>query len=167
MPGRIRRERKEMMMRRLYLRYGGVLAALLMVLAVLPHFCRLTAAECQLVRISGENGAAGDRIQVAPAEAGIPADTCVVWINWVQGPPVRIIFRQDAAACRSATRSPSGFSEKDTFFTTGFLPRGGTASLTFVKKGQFGYQVEIPDAAGLSLGLPVGQEVAAGRLVVE
>lgn len=154
-------------MRRLYLRYGSVLAGLLMLLAVLPQFCRLTAAECQLVRISGENGAAGDQIQVVPAEAVIPPDTCVVWINWVQGSPARIIFRDDAAACRSATRAPSGFTEKDTFFTTGFLPRGGTASLTFVKKGQFRYQVEIPEAAGLSLGLPVGRRVAEGRLVVE
>ncbi len=154
-------------MQRLCLRYGGVLTGLLIWLAVLPHGCRLSAAECQLVRISGENGAAGDQIQVAPAEAAIPPDTCVVWINWVQGPPVRIIFRQDAAACRAATQSPSGFTEKDTFFTTGFLPRGGTASLTFVKKGQFRYQVEIPEASGLSLGLPVGQRVAEGTLVVK
>ncbi|MFZ0614371.1 MAG: hypothetical protein WAM73_19160 [Desulfobacterales bacterium] len=154
-------------MRGHYLRYGGALAGLLILLGVLPHLGRLSAAECQLVRIFGENSAAGNQIQLTPVEVAIPPDTCVVWINWVQGPPARIIFRQDAAACRSATQSPSGFAEKDTFFTTGFLPRGGTASLTFVKKGKFRYQVEIPDASGLSLGLPVGQSVAVGTLVVE
>ncbi|MFZ0132512.1 MAG: hypothetical protein WAK95_08205 [Desulfobacterales bacterium] len=145
----------------------GVLTGLLILPAALPHVYRLTAAECQLVRIFGENGAAGDQIQVAPAEVAIPPDTCVVWINWVQGPPARVIFRQDAAACRSATQSPSGFTEKDTFYTTGFLPRGGTASLTFVKKGKFRYKIEIPDASGLSLSLPVGRIVAEGLLVVE
>lgn len=127
----------------------------------------LSAAECQLIRIFGEKGAAGNQIQVEPVEVTISRDTCVVWINWVQWSKTRIIFKEDAKACRSATQSASGFTEKDTFFTTDFLPRGGTSSLTFVVKGKFRYAVEVPDASRSSLGLPPGQLVSEGTLIVE
>lgn len=146
------------------------LSALLMLwvsLSVFPLIDSLSAAECQLIRIFGEKGTAGNQIQIEPVETTIPRDTCVVWINWVQWSKARIIFRENASACRSATQSPSGFSEKETFYTTGFLPRGGTASLTFVGKGKFRYKVEVPDLTHSSLGLPPGQIVAEGTLVVE
>jgi len=146
------------------------LSALLMLwisLSAFPRLDPLSAAECQLIRIFGEKGAAGNQIQVEPVEATIPKDTCVVWINWLQWSKARIIFREDAGACRSATQSPSGFTEKETFYTTSFLPRGGTSSLTFVGKGKFRYKVEVPDLSRSSLGLPPGQIVAEGTLVVE
>jgi hypothetical protein len=146
------------------------LSALLMLwisLSVFPLIDSLSAAECQLIRIFGEKGAAGNQIQIEPVEATIPGDTCVVWINWVQWSKARIIFREDGSACRSATQSPSGFTEKETFYTTSFLPRGGTSSLTFVGKGKFRYKVEVPDLTRSSLGLPPGQVVAEGTLVVE
>jgi hypothetical protein len=146
------------------------LSALLMLLisvSVFPLIDSLSAAECQLIRIFGEKGAAGNQIQIEPVEATIPGDTCVVWINWVQWSKARIIFREDASACRSATQSPSGFTENDAFYTTSFMPRGGTASLTFVGKGKFRYKVEVPDLTRSSLGLPPGQVVAEGTLVVE
>jgi hypothetical protein len=146
------------------------LSALLMLwisLSVFPLIDSLSAAECQLIRIFGEKGAAGNQIQIEPVEATIPRDTCVVWINWVQWSNARIIFREDASACRSATQSPSGFTEKETFYTTSFLPRGGTSSLTFVGKGKFRYKIEVPDLSRGSLGLPPGQIVAEGTVVVE
>jgi hypothetical protein len=136
-------------------------------LSVFPLLDSLSAAECQLIRMFGENGAAGNQIQIEPVEATIPRDTCVVWINWVQWPKARIIFREDARACRSAIQSPSGFTEIDAAYTTGFMPRGGTSSLTFVGKGKFRYKVEVPDLSRGSLGLPPGQVVAEGSLVVE
>ena len=148
----------------------GCLSALLMLLislTVFPLIDSLSAAECQLIRIFGEKGAAGNQIQIEPVEVTIPRDTCVVWINWVQWSKARIIFREDAKVCRSATQSPSGFTEKDSFYTTSFMPRGGTASLTFVGKGKFRYKVEVPDQSRNSLGLPPGQVVAEGTLVVE
>ena len=146
------------------------LSALLMLwisLSAFPLTDSLSAAECQLIRIFGEKGAAGNQIQIEPVEATIPRDTCVVWINWVQWPKARIIFRENAKACMSATQSPSGFTENNSFYTTSFMPRGGTSSLTFVGKGKFRYTVEIPDLSRSSLGLPPGQIVAEGTLVVE
>ncbi|MEN8781099.1 MAG: hypothetical protein ABF292_08295 [Desulfobacterales bacterium] len=146
------------------------LSALLMLwisLSVFPLIDSLSAAECQLIRIFGEKGAAGNQIQIKPAEVTISRDTCVVWINWVQGSNMRIIFREDAKACRSATESSSGFTEKDSFYTTSFIPRGGTSSLTFVGKGKFRYNIEIPDVSRSSMGLPPGQIVAEGTLIVE
>jgi hypothetical protein len=47
------------------------------------------------------------------------------------------------------------------------MPRGGTSSLTFVGKGKFRYTVEVPDQSRNSLGLPPGQIVAEGTLIVE
>ena len=146
------------------------LSALLMLwisLSVFPLLDSLSAAECQLIRISGEKGAAGNQIQIEPIEAAIPMDTCVVWINWVQWTKARIVFREDAKACRSVTQSPSGFTEKGAVYTTGFMPRGGTSSLTFAGKGKFRYQVEVPDLSRGTLGQPPGQIVAEGFLVVE
>ena len=148
----------------------GCLSALLMLLislTVFPLIDSLSAAECQLIRVFGEKGAAGNQIQIEPLEVTIPRDTCVVWINWIQWTKARIIFREDAQACRSATQSPSGFSEKDSLYTTSFMPRGGTSSLTFVGKGKFRYKVEVPDLSRGSLGLPPGQIVAEGTLVVD
>jgi hypothetical protein len=127
----------------------------------------VSAAECQLIRVTGEAGAAGSRVRIEPQEAAISTETCVVWINWVRGSTVRIIFREDAAACRSVTQAPSGFTTKDTFYTTEFLPRGGTSSLTFVDKGRCRYRVEIPDAGRTVMGLPPGQAVAEGHLLIE
>jgi hypothetical protein len=101
-----------------------------------------------------------------PVEAAIPRDTCALWINWLQWPKARIIFREDAQACRSAIQSTSGFTEIDAAYTTGFMPRGRTSSLTFVGKGKFRYKVEVPDLSRGSLGLPPGQVVAEGTLVV-
>ena len=147
--------------------YLSALLMLWMSLAVFPLLDSLSAAECQLIRIFGEKGAAGNQIHIEPIEAAIPRDTCVVWINWVQWSKVRIIFREDAQACRSATQSPSGFIEKDAFYTTSFMPRGGTSSLTFVGKGKFRYKVEVPDLSRGSLGLPPGQIVAEGTIVAE
>lgn len=146
------------------------LSALLMLwisLSVFPLIDSLSAAECQLIRIFGEKGAAGNQIQIEPVEATIPRDTCVVWINWVQWSKARIIFRENAKACMSATQSPSGFTENNSFYTTSFMPRGGTSSLTFVGKGKFRYKVEVPDLSRSSMGLPPGQIVAEGTLVVE
>ena len=136
-------------------------------LSVFPFLDSLSAAECQLIRMFGEKGATGNQIQIVPVEAAIPGDTCVVWFNWLQWTKARIIFREDAQACRSATQSPSGFIENDSFYTTGFMPRGGTSSLTFVGKGKFRYTVEVPDPSRGSLGLPPGRVVAEGSLVVE
>ena len=136
-------------------------------LLVFPLLDSLSAAECQLIRIFGEKGAAGNQISIEPGEVTIPRDTCVVWINWVQWSKARIIFREDAQACRSAIQSPSGFTEKDSFYTTSFMPRGGTSSLTFVGKGKFRYKVEVPDLSRGSLDLPPGQIVAEGTLVVD
>jgi hypothetical protein len=147
--------------------YVSALLVLWMSLSVFPLLVRLSAAECQLIRLFGEEGAAGNQIQIEPVEAAIPRDTCVVWINWLQWTKARIIFREDAQACRSATQSPSGFTEIDAAYTTGFMPRGGTSSLTFVGKGKFRYKVEVPDPSRGSLGLPPGRVVAEGSLVVE
>jgi hypothetical protein len=147
--------------------YLSALLVLWISLSVFPLLDSLSAAECQLIRIFGERGAAGNQIQIEPIEAAIPRDTCIVWINWVQWSKARIIFREDAKACRSATQSPSGFTEIDAFYTTSFMPRGGTSSLTFVGKGKFRYKVEVPDQSRSSLGLPPGQIVAEGTLVVE
>jgi len=154
-------------MKKYHALYSIALLMLWMSLSVLPLLDCLSAAECQLIRISGKRGAAGNQIQIEPIEAAIPTDTCVVWINWVQWTKARIIFKEDAQACRSATQSPSGFIEKGAFYTTGFMPRGGTSSLTFVGKGNFRYKVEVPDLSRGSLGLPPGQIVAEGILVVE
>ncbi|MGD8971266.1 MAG: hypothetical protein PVG01_07630 [Desulfobacterales bacterium] len=136
-------------------------------LSAFPLVDPLSAAECQLIRIFGEKGAAGNQIQIQPVEATIPRDTCVVWINWVQWSKARIIFREDAKACRSVTQSPSGFTDIDSFYTTSFMPRGGTSSLTFVGKGKYRYKVEVPDLSRSSMGLPPGQIVAEGTLIVE
>lgn len=143
------------------------LLSLWMSLAVFPLPERLSAAECQLIRISGEKGVAGHQIQIEPAEVTISTDTCVVWINWVQWSTARVIFREDAKACRSATQSPSGFTEQGALYATAFMPRGGTSSLTFIGKGRFRYDVEIPDVSHGSPSLPAGQPVAAGALVVK
>ena len=147
--------------------YVSALLMLWTSLSIFPLLESLSAAECQLIRIFGEKGAAGNQIQIEPIQAAIPIDTCVVWINWVQWTKARIVFREDAKACRSASQSPSGFTEEDAVYTTGFMPRGGTSSLTFVGKGKFRYTVEIPDLSRGSLGLPPGEIVAAGTLVVE
>ena len=147
--------------------YLGALLMLWISLSVFPLIDSLPAAECQLIRIFGEKGAAGNQIQIEPVEVAITRDTCIVWINWVQWSKARIIFSEDAKACRSATQSPSGFTEIDSFYTTGFMPRGGTSSLTFVGKGKFHYKVEVPDLSRGNLGLPPGQIVAEGTLVVE
>jgi len=44
-------------------------------LSVFPFLDSLSAAECQLIRMFGEKGAAGNQIQIVPVEAAIPRDT--------------------------------------------------------------------------------------------
>ena len=91
------------------------LSALLMLwisLSVFPLIDGLSAAECQLIRIFGEKGAAGNQIQTEPVEATIPRDTCVVWINWVQWSNARIIFKRTPAPAAWRPNHPRASPKK-------------------------------------------------------
>ena len=142
------------------------LSALLMLwisLSVFPLIDSLSAAECQLIRIFGEKGAAGNQIQIEPVEATIPRDTCVVWINWVQWSKARIIFREDAKACRSATQSPSGFTENRLLLYNQFHAARWNLQPDFCRQGKIPLQGRGPGSVPQQSGSAAGPDRCRGN----
>ena len=75
-----------------------------------------------------------------PVSLNSSPGTTVVWIN-TSSFPVEIIFpgKKVSLSCGS----PMNFNvDKEGAFHSAIIPRGGTASLCFIEKGTFAYEVE-------------------------
>jgi len=92
-----------------------------------------------------EKGAAESRLTITPEKITVPPDTCVVWVNWVQGDRVSVSFRENVKQCVASNASPTGFilNEGETCYITEFLTRGKTASMYFNKPGVYKYTLEL------------------------
>ena len=100
--------------------------------------CRLE--KTRVVAISGDPGEKG-WAEVKPREMKIAPGTCVVWVNWAEGPQISVVF-QEGKVCHDVTRAPTGFSlNNQRCYVSSFLPQGGTSSLKFTKEGTFNYEV--------------------------
>jgi len=132
-----------MNMKKSYVGFAGILLMLgaVLLLSHRPIF----AESCQIVRITMEKGATESRLAVIPEKITVPPDTCVVWMNWVQGDRVSVSFRENVKQCVASTASPTGFNlnEGESCYMTEFLTRGKTASMYFNKPGVFKYTLEL------------------------
>ena len=93
--------------------------------------------------------------------------TTVVWIN-TSAFPVEIIFigKKVSLACGS----PMNFSiDKDGAFHSAIIPRGGTASLCFIEKGEFAYKVESSGTLFMEYSVTAKRErkISKGTIVIE
>ena len=114
------------------------------------------AWECQLIRIYNdvtEDG--GEEAYIEPQVLSTVTETCVIIVNLSKKTTVKVSFC-DGTQCQLGTRAPSGFSleqnsgvleemkppaGKDLCYSTAEMPQGGTASLSFVEKGEYPFVV--------------------------
>jgi plastocyanin len=102
-----------------------------------------------------------------PASLTSNLGTTVVWVN-ASAFPVEIIFmgKKVALACGS----PMNFStDKDGAFHSAIIPRGATASLCFIEKGEFTYKVESSGTLFMEYSATGKRErkVSKGTIVIE
>ncbi len=102
-----------------------------------------------------------------PASLTSNLGTTVVWVN-TSAFPVEIIFigKKVALACGS----PMNFSiDKDGAFHSAIIPRGATASLCFIEKGEFTYKVESSGTLFMEYSATGKRErkISKGTIVIE
>jgi plastocyanin len=105
-----------------------------------------SAQECRILRIHG--GVLADtlgkvsKIELEPQTVWISKGTCLVWINWVRGYEVKVVF-EDAKKCEDTTDAAVGFEEDvDNCYVTTWMRQGETSSLRFTAEGAYEYVVE-------------------------
>jgi plastocyanin len=99
-----------------------------------------------------------------PASLNANPGTTVVWIN-TSSFPVEIIFigKKVTLACGS----PMNFNiDKDGALHSAIIPRGGTASLCFIEKGNFTYEIESAGTLLMEYGKKERKE-SQGTVVIE
>lgn len=89
--------------------------------------------QTQIVRIQGDAG-------VEPLNLVITPGTVVVWLNEYKIAPVEVLFPDKKVTL--ACQSPVNFNiSKDGTYVSNSIPYGGVASLCFIEKGTFKYEI--------------------------
>lgn len=117
---------------------GIIIVLILATVVIVPRAS--SVPQCRVVRIFNEAMPESVKIRIDPQNIEIDRDTCLIWVNLGQG-NMRINF-PNGKECDAATEAPSGFNLDGACYVTQWIPRGGTASLTFEGNGAYAYEVE-------------------------
>jgi hypothetical protein len=108
------------------------------------NYNKISAIECRVVRIySGIAAESIRNLSIDPERTTILKDTCVIFVNLSLNPEVMINFKE-GKKCEEGTGAPNGFKLDQALgcYVSGFLPKGGTASLWFKEGGTYKYVVQ-------------------------
>ncbi len=96
--------------------------------------------QCFIVSIRGTD----QEMSISPKHIKVPKGSCVVWVNWIEGPDISISFK-DGKTCEEMTKSPLGFrlTPETGCYLTDYLPQGGTSSLRFMIAGDYTYEISM------------------------
>ena len=124
------------------MRRNCMLVLVTMVINLLCYAALTRAAEDvpQEMQLTTKNIFIKNNRVLAPVSLTSHPGTTVVWVN-TSAFPVEIIFIGNKVAL--ACGAPMNFSiDKNGDFHSAIIPRGATASLCFIEKGEFTYKVE-------------------------
>lgn len=83
-------------------------------------------------------------VNIYPQYARVAQGSCIIWVNWVRRPGIRISL-QKGAASRNAIQAARGFNYDDatSSYRTDFFDQGGVVSMRLMEPGTYKYSVNI------------------------
>jgi hypothetical protein len=99
------------------------------------------------------NEAAPKTVFLSPPNITIAKNTIVIWVNFIDGPELNIVF-DDADAAMAASKDQKGFYlDTKGAFAAKYMPFIATSSVRFVQNGSFGYSIQSQDGTKVTAGI--------------
>ena len=123
----------------------------------IDHFAH-AQEKAEMIKIGeSENDLKAD-FSIMPSEIKVKKETIVIWVNFINGPEINIEFSNPDAVI-AATKDAKGFymDEANGVFSAKYLPFIATASIRFIKSGEYVFSVKSQD----------GEKSATGKVIVK